>query len=159
MQARQIILLRHAHASAPDPHLDDHDRALSVRGQMEADAAGRWLREHDAQPVRVVCSSAARARETCERVLATIGYSDLREEPRVFEASPATLLRILDEHADASPLLMVGHNPGFEQLLALLTTGSSGAGRGMPPASIVWLELGGAGLEPGSARVLHFWWP
>ncbi len=159
MATREIILLRHAHADGAMPGQDDIARVLSLRGEAEADSAATWLKEHGAAPDRVICSPAARARETCERVLATLGYADLRSDARVYEATPATLLRVLDDHADASLVLLVGHNPGFESLVALLTEGASDSGRGMPPAGVVWLSLPKGSVEPGTAEVRHFWWP
>lgn len=159
MAARDIILLRHAHADSAAPGQDDLSRTLDLRGEAEANAAGQWLKQHAAAPDRVLCSPARRTRQTCERVLAALGYAEQRDDARIYDATPATLLRILDEHADAATLMLVGHNPGFETLVALLTEGASDSGRGMPPASIAWLSLPADTLEPGSARVRHFWWP
>ena len=159
MATREIILLRHAHANAATPGQDDMARILTPQGEAEADAAGAWLKEHAAAPERVLFSPAARARETCERVLAALGYADLRSEARIYEATPATLLRVLDDHSDASSILLVGHNPGLENLVALLTEGASDSGRGLPTAGVAWLSLADGGLEPGTAEVRHFWWP
>lgn len=159
MTMREIILLRHAHADSAAAGQDDASRPLSLRGEAEADAAGAWLKQHAAAPDRVLCSPAARARTTCERVLAALGYTDLRDEPRIFDATPATLIRVLDDHADADTVLLVGHNPGLETLVALLTEGASDSGRGMPPGAVAWLTLPAGSIEPGSARVRHFWWP
>ena len=159
MASREIILLRHAHAESAMPGQDDMARVLSLRGEAEADAAGAWLKQHAAAPERVIYSPAARSRETCERVLAALGYTDLRSEARVYEATPAALLRVLDEHADAASVLLVGHNPGLENLVALLTEGASDSGRGVPPAGVVWMTLPDGNLEPGTAEVRHFWWP
>lgn len=159
MGRREIILVRHAHAEPSSTTGDDLARPLSVRGEAEADAAGAWLKQHGAQPTRVLCSPAARSRATCERVLAALGYADMRSEARIYEATPATLLRVLDDHAQAGSILLVGHNPGLESLVALLTEGASDAGRGMPPAGIVWMSLPEGAIEPGTAEVRHFWWP
>lgn len=160
MATREIILLRHAHADSATPGQDDMARVLSLRGEAEADAAGAWLKQHGAAPDRVLYSPAARARETCERVLVALGYADLRSEARIYEATPATLLRVLDDHTDVGSVMLVGHNPGLENLVALLTEGASDSGRGMPPASVAWLTLPeGEGIEPGSAEARYFWWP
>jgi phosphohistidine phosphatase SixA len=159
MATREIILLRHAHADSAVAGQDDMARVLSLRGEAEADAAGEWLKRHAASPDRVLCSPAARSRETCERVLAALGYSDLRSEARIYDATPATLIRVLDEHADAGSVLLVGHNPGLENLVALMTEGASDSGRGIPPAGVVWMTLPNGSLEPGTAEVRHFWWP
>ena len=159
MATREIILLRHAHAETATPGQDDSARPLSVRGEAEADAAGQWLKEHAATPQCVLCSSATRARETCERVLGVLGYADVRSDARIYEATPAALIRVLEEHAEAGSVLLVGHNPGLENLVALLTEGASDAGRGMPPAAVMWLTLPAGDIEPGNAEVRHFWWP
>ena len=61
---------------------------------------------------------------------------------------------------DAERLLLVGHNPGLEQLAALMHSGQSGDHRGMPPGGIVVLTLPvDATIEPGIATLSAFWWP
>lgn len=160
MATREIILLRHAHADAATAGQDDLARALSLRGEAEADAAGAWLKQHGVVPACVLTSPAARAHATCERVLAVLGYADVRSDARIYDATPATLIRVLDEHTDAGSVLLVGHNPGLEDLVALMTEGDSDSGRGMPPGGVAWLSLPeGGGIEPGTASVRHFWWP
>ena len=157
---RELILLRHAHAEPPAPGLEDFDRPLSLQGQAEAEAAGRWLKEHGYTPDRVVCSSARRARETTEQAMAALGFIDTRQELRIYDATPGRLMQVVDENRDASRLLLVGHNPGFEQLAALLSSGQSGDFRGMPAGGIAVLTLPvDAALEPGIAQLAAFWWP
>ncbi|HET6546736.1 MAG TPA: histidine phosphatase family protein [Rhodanobacteraceae bacterium] len=157
---REIILLRHADAEPAAPDRDDLARPLSSRGMAEAEAAGIWLRQHQARPDRALCSPALRALATCEKVLAALGHAEVRSEADIYDATPGTLIRVIDQHSDAGCLLLVGHNPGLENLVALLTEGASDSGRGMPPAAIAWLTLPkDAVLEPGAAEVRHFWWP
>ena len=157
---RELILLRHAHAEPPAPGQDDFDRPLSLQGQAEADAAGRWLRDHHYHPDRVVGSPARRTRETCEQALAALGYVETRQEKRIYDATPGMLMQVIDEHRDVARLLLVGHNPGFEQLAALLSSGQSGDFRGMPAGGIAVLTLADdAALEPGVATLAAFWWP
>ena len=131
-----------------------------MRGRAEAEAAAQWLKSHDIKPTRVLCSPAKRTRETLERVLEALGYTEVRYEPRIYDAAPGTLMAVLDEHADIDRVLMVGHNPGFEQVAALLHSGISGDARGMPTAGIAVFTLPpGAALEPGIGTLMHFWWP
>jgi phosphohistidine phosphatase SixA len=93
-------------------------------------------------------------------VLGAIGYVDQRIEPSIYDATPGTLIALADAHAQSTRLLMVGHNPGFEQLAALLHSGQSGDYRGMPPGGIAVLTFpAGAALEPGAAQLSAFWWP
>ena len=157
---RELILLRHAHAEPASPGQADLDRPLSPEGLAEAEAAGRWLAEHGLVPDCVLCSPARRTRETLEAVLAAVGYVDQRLDEGIYEATPGALAAIADAHRDTERLLLVGHNPGLEQLAALMHSGQSGDYRGMPPAGIAVLTVpAGVPLEPGAAQLSAFWWP
>ncbi|TAK38936.1 MAG: histidine phosphatase family protein [Lysobacteraceae bacterium] len=157
---RELILLRHAHAVSANPGQADLDRPLSPEGLAEAEAAGRWLAEHGLVPDCVLCSPARRTRETLEAVLGVVGYVDQRLEPAIYEATPGTLIALADAHGDSERLLLVGHNPGLEQLLALLSSGQSGDYRGMPPGGIAVLSMPAeTAIEPGIAKLAAFWWP
>lgn len=156
----ELILLRHAHAENGAPGTSDLDRPLSAVGQAEAEAAGRWLADNQLVPDRVVCSPARRTRETLEAVLVQTGYVEQRLDERIYEAVPGTLISLIEEHAEVDRLLVVGHNPGLEQLVALLHTGSTSEYRGMPPAGIAVLEIpADVAMEPGVASLTRFWWP
>ncbi|HJW45303.1 MAG TPA: histidine phosphatase family protein [Lysobacter sp.] len=157
---RELILLRHAHAEPAAPGQADLDRPLSAEGLAEAEAAGRWLAQNRLVPDTVLCSPSRRTRETLEAVLGAIGYVDQRIEPVMYEATPGTLIALADTHNQSERLMLVGHNPAFEQLAALLHSGQSGDYRGMPPAGIAVLTIPvGAALEPGIAQLSAFWWP
>lgn len=152
---RELILLRHAHAESLKAGEDDAQRTLSTRGIVEAEDAGHWLVEHKVLPARVLCSPARRTKQTLDYALGAVAPT---MEPRIYEATAGELIALIDEHIDSERLIMVGHNPGFETLAALLTTGQSGDFRGMPPAGIAWIELDGA-VEPGAGRLKAFWAP
>ncbi len=157
--SRELILLRHAHAENGKPGEDDAQRALSERGVIEAKDAGRWLATHP-KPTRILCSPSRRTRETLEYALGTIPAT---MEPRIYEATAGELVSLIDERlaeagAEAERLMLVGHNPGFETLVALLVTGQSGDFRGIPPAGIAWIELDGT-VEPGAGKLKAFWAP
>lgn len=156
---RELILLRHAHAEPAPPGQDDHARPLSAIGRREAAAAGDWLRAHALLPERVLCSTAQRARETWEG-LGALDCVDVREEPAIYDATPGMLYELAESQHDVGQLLLVGHNPGLEQLVALLHSGQTGHYRGMPPGSIAVLEFPeDAAMAPGAARLSWFWWP
>ena len=156
---RDLILLRHAHADAAGAGQPDLDRPLSPTGREEARAAGDWLREHGLLPDRVLCSPSARTRQTLA-ALGDIGGAPATLEPAIYEASPGTLAALVDTQRDAERLLLVGHNPGLEQLAALMHSGQSGDYRGMPPGGIAVLRLPvDAAIEPGIAALTQFWWP
>ncbi len=152
---RELILLRHAHAEKAAPGQNDSDRPLSARGIAEARDAAAWLRTQPTAAARILCSPALRAQQTLEHAL---GAVEATLEPRIYDATAGDLDGIIDENSDAPRLLLVGHNPGFETLVALLATGQSGDFRGMPPAGIAWFELNGP-AEPASGRLKAFWSP
>jgi phosphohistidine phosphatase SixA len=157
---RELILLRHAHAEPASTGQADLDRPLSPEGLADAEAAGRWLAEQGLVPDCVLCSPARRTRETLEAVLGVIGSVEQRLEDAMYEATSGTLAALADTHNDAERLLLVGHNPGLEQLAALMHSGQSGDHRGMPPGGIVVLSLPvDATIEPGVATLSAFWWP
>ena len=156
---RQLILLRHAHAESATAGQDDIARPLSATGLAEARAAGDWLREHGLRPDRVLCSTAARTREALA-ALGDIGAGEIYEDASIYEASPGTLAALADANRDAERLLLVGHNPGLEQLAALMHSGQTGDYRGMPPGGIAVLRLPvDVNIEPGIATLTRFWWP
>lgn len=157
---RELILLRHAHAEPGTLGQADMDRPLSSEGLAEAEAAGHWLASQHLVPDCVLCSPARRTRETLEGVLGVIGYVEQRVEDGIYEADPGALIALVDAHPDAGRLMVVGHNPGLEQLVALLNSGQSGDYRGMPSGAIAVLSLpDGAAIEPGAAQLDAFWWP
>jgi len=157
---RELILLRHAHAEAASAGQADLDRPLSPEGLAEAEAAGRWLLEHAMVPDCVLCSPARRTRETLESVLDVIGYVEQRLEESIYDATPGALVALAEAHCDAERLLLVGHNPGLERLVALLHSGQSGDYRGMPPGGIAVLSMpSDRAIEPGIATLSAFWWP
>lgn len=157
---RELILLRHAHAEPPLAGQADFDRPLSAEGLAEAEAVAAWLRDKGLTPDRALCSPSRRTRETLDAVIEAVGDIDKRLEPSIYEAMPGTLAGLVDAHRDADRLLVVGHNPGLERLVALLHSGQSGDYRGMPPAAVAVLSLpGDANIEPGIATLSAFWWP
>ena len=156
---RELVLLRHAHAEPATPGQADQDRGLSAAGRAEAEAAGAWLREHGLLPDRVLCSDALRTLETLAS-LGDIGSGEVRKEASIYEASPGTLAALADANRDAERLLLIGHNPGLEQLAALMHSGQSGDYRGMPPGGVAVLKLPmEASIEPGIGTLTQFWWP
>lgn len=154
----ELVLLRHAEAEIDSLGQGDITRSLTERGRQAARAAGRWLAEHRIHPARILCSPAARTRETLEQIQESVGSAQSLIAPQIYEATPGELLALLDNHLDASTLLLVGHNPGLERLVALLSEGRSDEFRGMPTAGIAVLHLDQA-LEPASARLNAFWSP
>ena len=155
----ELILLRHAEAVPIETSGDDRGRSLSPRGEQEAQAAGLWVASHGLRPDRVLCSPTRRTDETARLALAAIDKAPIPQmAPEIYEATPGELLALLDQHGDAGTVMLVGHNPGIERLVALLVEGRSDEFRGMPPGALAVLHLDGT-LEPGNARLDAFWSP
>lgn len=153
---RELILLRHAEA---DPHgkesKDDRERKLTEHGRSEARAAGQWLTEHKVGYDRVLCSPSARTRETAALAL---GQVEPDYDDSIYDATVGDLYNLLDRQEDTGRVVLVGHNPGIEQLVAFLVEGRSEDYRGMPPGGIARLSFSGP-LQPGSAKLEAFWSP
>jgi phosphohistidine phosphatase len=154
----ELILLRHAEAQPADGG-DDRQRALSEHGRREAKDAGAWLASHGARPLRALCSPSRRTEETAQLALAALADPPpLQLAGEIYDATPGELLALLDQHTDAGTVLLVGHNPGIERLVALLVEGRSDEFRGMPPGGLAVLHISGP-LEPACARLDAFWSP
>jgi phosphohistidine phosphatase len=136
---KRLLLLRHAKSSWNDAGLADFDRPLNERGLRAAPLMGRFMRERKLRPDLVLCSPAQRARQTAALLAEAAGLSaPLRYDGRIYEATAARLVEVLSQaEEEAREILLVGHNPGLEELLALLT----GEARRMPTAALACIEL------------------
>ena len=157
------MLLRHAKSAWTD--VPDQDRPLAKRGRRDAPAIGRWLRDHGYLPDVVVCSAARRTRQTWKLVAAELGGSpSVSFEPRAYAASALTLLYLVRELPGTyRAALLIGHNPGIEDLAASLAEPSAGDDAPspwmkFPTAAVAALEFPGdwPDLAPGQARLLDF---
>jgi len=125
---KTLTLLRHAKSSWDDPVARDFDRPLNGRGQRAALTVGRYLRGEGMTFDHVVASPAVRIVETVEQVEAGYG-SDLAPawDRRVYLASAGSLLDIVHElPAQAQTALLIGHNPGLEDLILTLIPDRTG---------------------------------
>lgn len=157
---RELMLLRHAEAMSGGPDGRDIERPLSLHGEAQARAAGVWLAEQQAAPDTVLCSSARRAQMTADAVGKALRVPEPQFLPAIYQATPGELLLLIEAHAaEARRVLLVGHNPGLEQLLALLTEGRSASARGLSPATLAWIVLPDDALEPGHGRLHALWSP
>jgi phosphohistidine phosphatase len=138
---KTLLVLRHAKAAGDAPK-GDKDRALTKRGERDAALIAQQLSDIAARPDAVVTSDARRARQTAAIVAAAIGFAPpLTIEPALYAAGVDTLLQIVRELPDtAGCVLLVGHNPGFEQLSAALSGDGSPAAH-LPTAGLAPLEF------------------
>ncbi|MGP4015089.1 SixA phosphatase family protein [Saccharopolyspora sp. 5N708] len=119
---RKLVLIRHAKSAWPGD-ADDVDRPLADRGRRDAPAVGEWLRKHVAAIELVLCSPAVRTRQTWELVAPEIpAEPTLSYDDRIYAASARELLNVIHElPPSVMTAAIVGHNPGLEDLVHLLT--------------------------------------
>ena len=120
---KTLLLLRHAKAENGTAGLPDFDRTLNDRGRKEAQAVGAFIRKENLALDLVLSSSAKRAHETTDLVLASAGLEvEVRYEQDMYEATPMRLVDVVSQiEDDHSTVLLVGHNPAMEELIGLLT--------------------------------------
>jgi phosphohistidine phosphatase len=120
---KTLLLLRHAKSSWDQPSLADFDRPLNQRGLRDAPRMGKELARRKTRPELVLCSPALRARQTLELFTGPAGLTmEPIYEPRIYNASARNLLEVIQETPGrVDRIMLVGHNPGLEDLFARLT--------------------------------------
>jgi phosphohistidine phosphatase len=136
---KTLYVLRHAKSDWNDARLTDFERPLNERGLHAARKMGEFLREREIAPDSIISSPARRARETAQIIKQAARFSaEIHFEPRIYEASVSDLIEIVSNvENDCEKLLIVGHNPGFEQLVEILTSEL----HAMPTAALAQIEL------------------
>ncbi|HYP54528.1 MAG TPA: histidine phosphatase family protein, partial [Pyrinomonadaceae bacterium] len=136
---KTLLLMRHAKSSWKDVTLRDFDRPLNKRGRRAAPLVAAFMRRKKLRPDLILSSPAERARETAALVIEHAGLSaELRYDERIYEADAARLLEVVAQADErAGELMLVGHNPGMEELIKALT----GADELMPTAALARVEL------------------
>jgi len=158
---KTLLILRHAKSSWSDPALADHDRPLNKRGKKDAPRIGALLRREDLVPELIISSTARRARATAEIVAEHSGCEgQIRLERDLYASGPEAYLQVLAALPDEyRRVMVVGHNPGLEELLEALT----GDYERLPTAALAqvrlpikrWREL----AEETSGELVHVWIP
>ncbi|HSE38238.1 MAG TPA: histidine phosphatase family protein [Blastocatellia bacterium] len=136
---KTLLLLRHAKSDWDDSSLRDFDRPLAARGKRDAPRIGKALRKRGILPDLIISSPAARAKATIEAVTRAAKMNlEIRFDEVVYGASSPELISLIRGLPDkTSCLLLVGHNPGFEDLVGRL----SGTHELMPTAALACIEF------------------
>lgn len=153
MPERTLILLRHAKSDWTGDEADVA-RPLAKRGRRQAPNAGRWLAANINSIDLAVVSPAKRARSTWKLVSAELDVPPpTRIDDRVYTASDSELLGVVRELSnDVDTVVLVGHNPELEDLVALLT----GDRVPMPTSALAVITVTGSWSTAGqSAAVLR----
>lgn len=157
---KTLTLLRHAKSGWDDMSLRDFDRRLNEQGKRAAAAIGRHMKDAGLAYDHVVASPAVRVTETLDGLESGYGKALIpRWDKRVYLASAATLLDLVhelpDEHAG---VLLVGHNPGLEDLALLLAADPGAAKTKYPTATLAELTIGETWTDAaqGTATLTRF---
>ncbi len=142
----QLWLFRHA-KSDWDKHVPDSKRPLSKRGKKNAIRMGQWMSENRLIPDHIISSTAERAFQTCEFLQQ--GFQGEINVPvwdeRLYMADHNTLLQVIQEQSNhVEKLMLVGHNPGLDDLLKFLCGEDlplTGKGKLMTTSTLAVVEL------------------
>lgn len=157
-----LYLLRHAKSSWVDSGLRDHDRPLAPRGRRATTRLAGHVRRRRIEPDLVLCSSARRAVETLDGIRGALHANHVIVEEALYGASAAQLLARLGRvDDDVRSVMVVGHNPGLEDLVVMLAgdgddEAMAAVRRKLPTGALVTLScpaLGWNKLGPGGAHL------
>ena len=159
---RELLILRHAKSGWETDAPTDFDRPLAPRGIRAAQRMGRYLAQEALAPDAIMCSSATRAVQTIHEVAQAARFSldAALFEGAIYEAGLSALLGVLGRcDPDARRPMIVGHNPGLEDLLDHLTGGVFPVpddGKLLPTAALARVALPGdwGGLERGCGELI-----
>lgn len=160
MKDKTLLVLRHG-KSDWSTGLEDFHRPLVSRGRVGSRKMGAWIRSQDLVPDTVLSSPAERARMTTVHACKAMGVSleTVRWDERLYEASVEDHLAALADCPETAQLVMlVGHNPGLEELVEYLAVGEvkiPADGKLLPTSALAQLEMTGdwRGLKRGCARI------
>ncbi len=121
---KTVTLFRHAKSGEKDnPRIDDFDRPLADRGLKAAPKMGAAMRDRHLRPDVILCSPSVRTRQTLTLASAEAwdNAPKVRFDKTLYEASAQTLLKVLKDLAeDVDHVMIVGHNPGMQDLAVML---------------------------------------
>ena len=158
----RLILLRHAKSSWKDTSLPDDERPLAGRGRRALHLVAKYLRGTGLTVDLMLCSPSRRTRQTLDGVRAGLrGQPEVRFVREIYEATADDLLEILHQVEDRyRTVLLIGHNPGFEDLAdGLVSSGDDEAlarlREGFPTAALAALSCDSdwSNLTWGTARL------
>lgn len=136
---KTLFVMRHAKSDWENPNQSDFERPLNGRGKLAAPKIGELMKINKFAPDLIVSSPAVRAKTTAEKVKTAANFdAEIKFDARIYEAAVSDLLAVLAETPNAiERILIVGHNPGLENLVRNLT----GEIRAMPTAALAEIEL------------------
>ena len=166
---KQLAILRHAKSDWGNPGQTDFERPLNKRGRKAAKKVGRALKAQGFACDRIICSPATRARETVERF--EKGYESLPPvsfEPKLYMCATGTLIDVINGLPDdAGTVMIVGHNPGFHDIVLRMTRANGNGlrekvGANYPTGAFALIEFPAerwAQVEPSTGEIRQVIFP
>lgn len=163
-ETRRLILLRHAKSDRP-AGIRDLDRPLNPRGRRAAPLVGAYMAGEGLVPDHVLVSPSQRTRETWEAVAESLGHPPHKVAQDIYEAPVESLLAVIRAAPDeARTLLVIGHNPGLQDLAVhLVGDGPKDLCRRLsaefPTAALAVIDIPAeawAGIGAGTGRLERF---
>jgi phosphohistidine phosphatase len=167
---KTLGLFRHAKSDWNDARLRDFDRPLNERGRSGAGLMGLHIRDYGVLWKRIIASPAVRVTQTIDLAAQAAGQTPpLNWDRRIYLASSPTLMELLrEQEGDPATILMVGHNPGLEDLIFDLVPDDGTSPlrdiveEKFPTAAFAVLELeigSWREIDDGCARLVHLMRP
>jgi len=167
MDTYDLFIVRHAKSDWTNDVSNDFDRPLARRGEKSLPLMSEWLHSHNIAPALVLSSPAKRAKQTAEAIVTKLQIPDhsLTFDKRLYLADAETLFEVLAETAALTPppasIMLVGHNPGLENLLLFLCADSlpyTKDGKLLTTGNIVQLRINQPWNDLGSktAHLVNF---
>ena len=157
---KQLLLMRHAAAAGKGVGGGDRDRPLTPEGERAARLLGHRLKSNGISPDYVACSPARRARETLDEITEALDALPPAEfdETLYLADSHTVLAHLRGVPPETSCLLLIGHNPGLEELVRALAGENTAVQSGLPAAGLAIFQVSGAWaqLSQASARLTSF---
>lgn len=116
---RELILLRHAKSDWKDDQHSDIERPISAKGKKQATKVAKWLQDHALLPDLILVSPAKRAQQTYRRICKECPSESITLD-ELYLAELDTLKTVLAKVKNAHRVMIIGHNPGLEQLYRFL---------------------------------------
>jgi phosphohistidine phosphatase len=143
MTMENILIWRHAEAEDVAPDGLDANRALTKKGQADAQRMAKWLKKHCPKETKIYCSPALRCQQTLEALLAlkenrkscSVEYTKIL----AIESELDVICQFLTAHK-TSTLLLVGHQPLLGQLVSCLLSTQKNAGVEIKKGAVWWLR-------------------
>ena len=164
MTSRELLIVRHAKSDWSNNLASDIERPLNSRGEKDAPKIAKWIHSQQIVPDALLCSPARRAKQTANAIIEELKLPDtsVAFDKRLYLASLSTLLAVIAELGDSvKTVMLVGHNPGLEELIFKLCDDHlpfAESGKLLTTANVVMLQFNCDWQNIGNTqgKLLHF---